>query len=78
MTTRQEATMKAMVYTRYGSPDVLALEEVDKPVAKDDEVLVRVYASSINAWDWGLLTGKPFLARLSGGGVRNPKATILG
>ncbi|MDA1174895.1 MAG: NAD(P)-dependent alcohol dehydrogenase, partial [Chloroflexi bacterium] len=70
--------MKAIVYTKYGSPDVLALKEVDKPVAKDNEVLVRIHAASINAWDWGLLTGKPFMARVSGGGLRKPKATILG
>lgn len=54
------------------------LKEVDKPIPKDDEVLVRVHAASINAWDWGLLTGKPFMARVSGGGLRKPKAKILG
>jgi NADPH:quinone reductase-like Zn-dependent oxidoreductase len=66
--------MKAIVYTKYGSPDVLALREIDKPVPKDDEVLVRVRAASINAWDWGLLRGKPFLARVSGGGASEAKS----
>ncbi len=49
--------MKAIVYHEYGSPEVLELQDVDKPVAKDDEVLVRVLAASVNSWDWDLLTG---------------------
>ena len=43
--------MKAVVYTKYGSPDVLQLKEVEKPVPRDDEVLVKVHAASINSWD---------------------------
>lgn len=69
--------MKAMVYHTYGSPDVLALEEVQKPVPGDTEVLVRVYAAGVNAGDWHLLRGSPFPVRLIAG-LRKPKQTILG
>jgi NADPH:quinone reductase-like Zn-dependent oxidoreductase len=69
--------MKAMVYTRYGPPDVLELTEVDKPIPKDDEVLIKVYAVSINDWDWGLLQGIPFINRLLFG-LLKPKKRILG
>ena len=70
--------MKAIVYTEYGSPDVLHLEEVEKPTPKDDEVLVKVYAASVNAADWHLLTADIFLVRLMAGGVLKPKNAILG
>jgi NADPH:quinone reductase-like Zn-dependent oxidoreductase len=70
--------MQAIVYQRYGSPDVLSLEEVAKPTPRDGEVLIAVRAASINAWDWGLVTGKPFLARMSGGGLFRPKHRIPG
>ena len=56
--------MKAMVYYEYGSPDVLALQEIEEPVVNDDQVLVRVHAASVNWLDWHFLTGTPFLARL--------------
>jgi len=69
--------MKAMVYTKYGPPDVLELTEVDKPIPKDDEVLIKVYAVSINDWDWGLLQGIPFINRLLFG-LLKPKKRILG
>jgi NADPH:quinone reductase-like Zn-dependent oxidoreductase len=69
--------MKAIVYTEYGSPDVLRLEEVEKPTPKEDEVLVEVHAASVNDWDWGLLRGKPFLNRLLFG-LLKPKIKILG
>jgi NADPH:quinone reductase-like Zn-dependent oxidoreductase len=49
--------MKAIVQTRYGSPDVLQLKDVDEPVLKDDEVLVRVHAAAINIGDWHLMRG---------------------
>lgn len=49
--------VKALVYHKYGSPDVLRLEEVEKPAPKDDEVLIQVHAASVNDWDWGLLRG---------------------
>lgn len=56
--------MKAIVHNRYGSPDVLRMVDVQKPVPGDDEVLIKICAVSINAWDWDTLTGKPFEYRL--------------
>jgi NADPH:quinone reductase-like Zn-dependent oxidoreductase len=56
--------MEAIVYHEYGPPDVLALEEVDKPSPKEGEILIRVRAVSVNDWDWGLLHGTPFANRL--------------
>ncbi|MQY81808.1 MAG: NAD(P)-dependent alcohol dehydrogenase, partial [Dehalococcoidia bacterium] len=53
--------MKAIVYQKYGPPEVLKIEEVKKPTPKDNEVLVKVHAASVNDWDWGLLRGKPFV-----------------
>jgi len=70
--------MKAIVYTKYGSPDVLHLEEVKKPAINEEKVLVKVYAASINAGDWHLLTADPFPQRLMGVGLFKPKNTILG
>lgn len=69
--------MKAIRYTRYGSPDVLQLKEVEQPVPQDNQVLVRVRASSVNAYDWHLMTGKPFLVRTSAG-LRKPKDPRVG
>ncbi|NER20498.1 MAG: NAD(P)-dependent alcohol dehydrogenase [Symploca sp. SIO1C2] len=70
--------MKAIVQTEYGSTDVLSLEEVDKPVVPDNGVLVRVHATSVNAGDWHLMRGTPFLIRLIFGGILKPKIKILG
>jgi NADPH:quinone reductase-like Zn-dependent oxidoreductase len=70
-------TMQAIVYTHYGSPHVLQLKEVAKPAPKDDEVLVHVHAASVNAADWHLMRGKPFLARFVNG-LQKPKNTKLG
>jgi NADPH:quinone reductase-like Zn-dependent oxidoreductase len=70
--------MKAIVRTEYGPPDVLHLEEVEKPTPKDNEVLVKVHAASVNAADWHLVRGKPFLVRLLVGGLLKPKNKILG
>jgi NADPH:quinone reductase-like Zn-dependent oxidoreductase len=56
--------MKAVVFTKYGSPDNLELKEVPDPVPKDNEVLIRVHASSVNSWDWEFLNGVPFINRL--------------
>src|SRR5215831_15800669 len=70
--------MKAIVYTRYGSPDVLQLKEAAKPVPKDGEVLVRVHAASVNSLDWHRLRGSPFLVRAAGNGLRTPKDQRLG
>jgi NADPH:quinone reductase-like Zn-dependent oxidoreductase len=71
-------TMKAIVQDRYGSADVLELSDVDKPVPKDDEVLVRVYAAGVDAGVWHLMTGLPYLVRLLGYGLRRPKTRIRG
>ena len=68
--------MKAIVYHKYGSPDVLKLEEIQNPIPDDNEVLVKVYAVSINSWDWDMLTGKPFEYRFIGGFLK-PKSTKL-
>lgn len=69
--------MKAIVSEKYGSPDVLELREVAKPIPNDDEVLVRIHAVSVNDWDWGLLQGSAFIDRLLFGFFR-PRNTILG
>ena len=69
--------MKAIVRSRYGSTRVLKLKEVEKPVPGSDEVLVKVYASSVNSWDWDLLRGKPRIYRLMFGFFK-PKHLILG
>jgi NADPH:quinone reductase-like Zn-dependent oxidoreductase len=70
--------MKAIVYTKYGAPDVLHLAEVNKPALTEEKVLVKVHAASINAADWHLLTADPFPLRLMGVGLFKPKNTILG
>ena len=67
--------MKAIVYRKYGPPDVLKLEEVEKPIPADNEVLIRAHAASINSWDWDLLTGT-FQGRI--GAFRKPRTNILG
>ncbi|MBM7790886.1 NAD(P)-dependent alcohol dehydrogenase [Tenggerimyces flavus] len=73
--------MKAIVQDRYGSPDVLTFSDVDEPVPAANEVLVRVRASSVNAYDWHLMRGDPALARLASPavfGLRAPKRRIRG
>ena len=70
--------MKAIVYTKYGPPDVLQLKEVEKPTIKENEVLVKIHAASVNAADWHLLTADIFLVRLMGMGLFKPKNPILG
>jgi NADPH:quinone reductase-like Zn-dependent oxidoreductase len=69
--------MKAIVYTQYGSPDVLQQKEVEKPIPKENEVLIKVHAVSVNPWDWHHLRGAPFLLRLTFG-LFKPKKQILG
>jgi len=69
--------MRAYARDRYGSPDVLELREVTKPELTDEGVLVRVHATSVNAHDWHMLRGKPYIARL-GEGLRRPQGSILG
>lgn len=68
--------MKAIVYEKYGGPDNLHLKEIEKPTPKDDEVLIKVYAVSINDWDYGLLQGDPINRMMFG--FRKPKKQILG
>ena len=69
--------MKAAVRTKYGSPDVLNIIEVEKPIPDDNEVLVRVYATTVNRTDWGILSGKPLLIRLFYG-LFKPNSPITG
>ncbi|NRF94213.1 NAD(P)-dependent alcohol dehydrogenase [Paenibacillus frigoriresistens] len=68
--------MMAIVYTKYGTTDVLKFKEVEKPTPKDNEVRIKVHAASVNSWDWDLLRGTPYLVRL--GGLLKPKYNILG
>ena len=70
--------MRAIVYEEYGSPDVLNLQDVEKPAPKEDEVLVKVHAASVNAADWHLMRADPPLVRLMGFGLLRPMNTILG
>jgi NADPH:quinone reductase-like Zn-dependent oxidoreductase len=70
--------MKAITYTKYGTPDVMQLQEVEKPTPNDDQVLVKVMAASVNALDWHFLTADIFLVRLMGAGPLKPKNQILG
>ena len=69
--------MKAIFYHEYGSPDVLELKDINKPLVKDNEVLVRVHAASVNRLDWHLMRGSPYIARLQAG-LRKPKDSVLG
>lgn len=70
--------MRAIVYTEYGPPDVLQFTEEAKPTPKDDEVLIRIRAASVNPLDWHLVRGKPLFVRLMSGGLRKPKPTRPG
>jgi len=65
--------MKGVVYKKYGSPDVREFKEVEKPAPKDNEVLIKVHAASINSWDWDMLTGRPFEYRLLSGLLKPTK-----
>jgi len=70
--------MKAIVCTKYGSPDVLQLQEVEQPTPRDNEALIRVSAACVNAYDWHLLTADIWMVRLMGGGLLKPKDRIPG
>lgn len=69
--------MKAFIKTKYGGPEILRLEQVDKPIVKDDHILVKVFANSANPADWRLLRGKPFFARFTSG-LFKPKEKVAG
>ena len=70
--------MKAIICPRYGSPDVLQLREVEKPVPQEDEVLIQIHAASLNSRDLRMLRANPFFMRLMPGGLFRPKNKILG
>ena len=69
--------MKAIVLTKYGTPDDLELGEVEKPFPKDDELLIEVHASAVHDWDWGILRSKPLYIRVFTG-LWRPKIPIMG
>ncbi|NER15354.1 zinc-binding dehydrogenase [Leptobacterium flavescens] len=69
--------MKVMAFQKYGSPETLKLKEIEKPVPKDNELLIKVHACSVNSWDWDLLKGTPLVNRMMFG-WRKPKITALG
>jgi NADPH:quinone reductase-like Zn-dependent oxidoreductase len=70
--------MKAIVQNRYGSPDVLELREIDQPVIRDDQMLVRVRAASVHADVWHVMRGVPYVLRIMGAGLRTPKNLVPG
>jgi len=70
--------MKAVVLTEYGSPDYFELKEIEKPKPKNNEVLVKVFAVSVNSWDWEILIAKPFVNRLMAGLLKPKRIKILG
>jgi NADPH:quinone reductase-like Zn-dependent oxidoreductase len=73
-----EPHMKAVVYTNYGSPDVLEIRDVKKPVPNDDQILIKVRAAAINPLDWHFMEGTPYIMRALGVGLRKPKDPRLG
>jgi NADPH:quinone reductase-like Zn-dependent oxidoreductase len=70
--------MKAVIYKKYGPPDVLRFAEIEKPAPKDHQVLVKVHAASINALDYRTMKADPFLVRLMGSGLLKPRNPRLG
>jgi NADPH:quinone reductase-like Zn-dependent oxidoreductase len=70
--------MRAMTQAKYGSADVLALDDIDKPDVGDEEVLIRVRAAGVGPDVWHLMTGRPYFVRLMGIGLRKPKARVVG
>ncbi len=70
--------MKAIVFSRYGSPDVLELKEIDKPVVKADEVLIRIRAAAANPADWRVMRGDPYLMRVTTGLRKPRRVAVLG
>jgi NADPH:quinone reductase-like Zn-dependent oxidoreductase len=78
MTSTGTQTMRAIVQDQYGGPEVLRLEEIDRPQIGDDEVLVRVHAAGVDRGAWHLMAGLPYPVRFAGFGVRAPKTRVRG
>jgi NADPH:quinone reductase-like Zn-dependent oxidoreductase len=73
-----EPHMKAVVYTRFGPPDVLEIRDIKKPVPSDDQVLIKVRAASVNPYDWHFIRGTPYIMRMMMVGMRKPKDPRIG
>jgi NADPH:quinone reductase-like Zn-dependent oxidoreductase len=78
LTAVQGDTMKAIVYCDYGSPDVLKLVDIAKPVPNDDQLLIKVRTASVNPYDWHFVRGTPYIMRMMIGGLRKPKDPRIG
>ena len=71
-------TMKGWVRRCYGGPEIVQYEDLEKPVAADDEVIVKVRAASVNPYDWHMMRGKPYVMRMMGSGIGKPSEPLLG
>ncbi len=77
LATAPKNPMKAIVYCDFGPADVLRLQDIEKPVPNDNQVLIKVHAASVNPYDWHFMRGTPYLMRMEAG-LRKPKDTRLG